>query len=147
MLAGGDAVLGLSKDRRPQPCGSLQRSCCHAWTQDTKFYAPAQDRVPLFLAGLNPPLLAEVPASKSERDANAASQRVVFPCLCWCLLCCFSAGVRPLPPAQSLGQFDRPHLSEGTSQTSDYRVLCALLPSCPCCSHSKKGSEDLSTNI
>lgn len=58
--------------------------------------------VPLFLARLNPFSFwqKEVPASKSEWDANDASQRVVSPCSC--LLCCFSVSVRPLPPAQSL---------------------------------------------
>lgn len=57
VLAGGDAGLGFSKDKRPQHCGSLKRSCCHALTQETDVYAPAQGRGHLFLAGLNPPLL------------------------------------------------------------------------------------------
>lgn len=63
----------------------------------------------------------EVPASKSEWDANTASQGIVFSR--WCLLCYFSASVRPLSPAQSLGQFGRTHFSEGTSQPSDCRAL------------------------
>lgn len=58
--------------------------------------------VPLLLAGLNPFSFwqKEVPASKSEWDANDASQRVVSPCSCWSLLYYFSVSVRPLPPAQ-----------------------------------------------
>lgn len=122
-LAGGDAGLGFSKGRRQQPCGSLKRTCCHAWTQEIKVYAPAQGRGPLFLSGLKPPLLPTEgsPSIQVRVGCNTASQGIVFSC--WCLLCYFSASVRPLSPAQSLGQFGRPHFSEGTSQPSDCRAL------------------------
>lgn len=77
VLAAGDAGLGFSKDRRPQPCESLKRSCCHAWTQETDVYAPAQDRSPLFLAGE-----AQFTSPSCKRKSQHASQ----------------SGVQVLPP-------------------------------------------------
>lgn len=63
---------------------------------------------------------------KSQHPSQSGMQMLPprgFPCSCWCLLCSFSASEGPLPPALTLGRFGRAHLSEGTSQLSDYRAL------------------------
>ena len=88
VLAEGDTGLGFSKGGGAEPCGSLRSGCYHAWAQEPEACAPAQGTFPS--AWLVPThvssLQEEATASRAQREVNAASQRDVLPCSCWCLL-------------------------------------------------------------